>query len=233
MAEMPKMNLSPEATPWGREMQNLVTQQRAEIAILNQSLSNLQRTVSGLIRAVGDIDIDPSTIAIDMSQVTTGDLPQSRVTGTWDKSVDTTGSVTADGFGTFDAGVQALGTYNQSVAGMGGFRTISVALNNGMYGGVTSSRRYKEDITEPDIPLETLRALAPKFYRYIAQTDSPEPLQLSLIAEDVDALGLNWLVDYDDEGRPDSLNERAVPYLAILLAKAALDKLDELQTPVE
>lgn len=233
MPEIPKMNLSPEATPWGRAMQDRVTSQEARIDSLASTLANTTAVLNAALTALGNLsDFDPGTIVIDMSQVTTGDLDQSRVTGTWTKDVSG-GTVSATGFGNFDAGVTALGTYNQSVAGMGGFRTISVALNNGMFGGLTSSARYKEDIADPDIPLETLRALAPKFYRYIALTDSPEPLQMSFIAEDIDELGLDWLVEYDDEGRPDSLNERAVPYLAILLAKATLDRLDELQPPVE
>lgn len=233
MPKIPRMNLSPEATPWGRAMQDMVAAQQTKIDQLASNLANTMSTLNATLTALGNVsDFDPGTIAIDMSQVVTGDLDQSRVVGTWTKDVSG-GTVDASGFGNFDAGVTALGTYNQSVAGMGGFRPVSVALNNGMYGGVTSSRRYKEDITDPDIPLETLRALAPKFYRYIARTDSPEPIQMSLIAEDVADLGLDWLVEFDNEGRPDSLNERAVPYIAILLAKAALDKLDELQTPVE
>jgi hypothetical protein len=198
-------------------------------------VGNLQDALNSALGLLGALSgFDPSTIQIDMSQVPTGNLDQTRVTGNWDKSVVTAGSVSAaggvgsTGTGTFDTGVTSTGMYAQSVAGMGGFRTVSVALN-GVTGGLTSSAKFKTDIVDAEIPLEALRKLRVVFYRYLAQVpfdQAREPINLGLIAEEVDALGLTWLVDYDDEGAPYALNERMLPYVGILLAQLAHDRID-------
>lgn len=235
MAQMPKSNLPPDALEWGRQMQERLDAADQRNADLAAQVASLGKSLnSALLALSGVINFNPDTIEIDMSQVPTGDLDQSRVTGTWDKAVSTSstvagnGGVSSSGIGTFVTGVNSTGVYAQSVAGMGGFRTVSVAAN-GVMGGLTSSARYKEGIADPEIPIETLRALRAKFYRYIAQTDAREPLQMSFIAEDVHDLGLRWLVAYDEEGRPDGLNERAVPYLVLLLAQSAHDRIDALE----
>lgn len=53
MAEIPRMNLSPEATPWGRAMQDRVTSQEAEIARLRQDTENTLRSFNGALTNLG------------------------------------------------------------------------------------------------------------------------------------------------------------------------------------
>lgn len=233
--QIPKPFLPATAIPWAKAIEKRGEQQAAEIADLKALVTSQSKALAQALAALGAVsEFDPAGLSIDMSQVPTGNLAQSRVTGTWDKpvsavgSVAATGDMVATGTGSFAFGVTSVGMYNQSVAGMGGFRTVSVALN-GVTGGLTSSERYKTDIIPAEVPLEALRALRVVFYRYLAQvpfSQDAEPVNLGLIAEQVDELGFTWLVDYDDEGRPDALNERMLPYVAILLAQIAHDRLD-------
>lgn len=53
MAEIPRMNLSPEATPWGRSMQDRVESQATEIARLRQETENTLRSFNGALTNLG------------------------------------------------------------------------------------------------------------------------------------------------------------------------------------
>lgn len=52
MAVFPQMNLPPEATPWGRQVQQQIEAQQREIERLRQDLANLQRTVDTVLARV-------------------------------------------------------------------------------------------------------------------------------------------------------------------------------------
>ena len=151
-------------------------------------------------------------------------IPVAKInSGQWTGDIDTPWQMKTS------AGVTAQATYAQSVAGMGGFRTMSVAAN-GIYGGLTSSRKFKRDIKSAKIARATLRKFAQliSWYRYKAVqrgTQGDEPLQLGSIAEDVHDLGLTFLVDYED-GEPYALVERHLPYLPMLHAEDAHVRID-------
>lgn len=51
---MPPMNLSPEATPWGREMMNRVMALEAKLAANQQDTDNVLRTVNGALTNLGE-----------------------------------------------------------------------------------------------------------------------------------------------------------------------------------
>lgn len=96
-----------------------------------------------------------------------------------------------------DGRVFILDAYN---TGVSGGRDLYVG-SNGELGYNTSSRRYKENIA----PLEDnfLKILKAQPVTYTAK-DSKEQ-GLGFIAEDLDKLGLNNLVIYDNQGRPESV----------------------------
>jgi hypothetical protein len=156
-------------------------------------------------------------------------VASSKVTGQWTGDIETPWSLKLTGA----AGILAPAVYDQTVAGMGGWRSLYVAAN-GVFGGVTSSARFKRDIRSADIPRATLRQLRVVFFRYIADVAAGDDLpQIGLIAEEVHELGLTWLVDYDAEGAPHALNDRAFPFIALLLAQDAEDRIDALIERVE
>jgi hypothetical protein len=68
----------------------------------------------------------------------------------------------------------------------GGFAdTVTVDLNTGLLGHLTSSRRHKEDIKAMDDASETLYRLRPVTYRYKKEIDRNQALDYGLIAEEV------------------------------------------------
>ena len=68
----------------------------------------------------------------------------------------------------------------------GGFAdTVTVDLNTGLVGHLTSSRRHKEDIKAMDNGSEMLYRLKPVTYRYKKEIDRNQALDYGLIAEEV------------------------------------------------
>ena len=68
----------------------------------------------------------------------------------------------------------------------GGFAdTVTIDLNTGLIGHLTSSRRHKEDINAMEDASETLYRLKPVTYRYKKEIDSNQALDYGLIAEEV------------------------------------------------
>jgi uncharacterized coiled-coil protein SlyX len=68
----------------------------------------------------------------------------------------------------------------------GGFAdTVTVDLNTGLIGHLTSSRRHKEDIKAMEDASETLYRLKPVTYRYKKEIDRNQALDYGLIAEEV------------------------------------------------
>lgn len=147
-------------------------------------------------------------------------------------SMHATGNVTVDGMTTSTGGLNSVDVFNRLVTGSGAFRTVSVNVL-GAIGQTVSSMKYKQDITPAVIPRETLRALRLVFFRYIARApfdQEQQPWLLGLIAEEVHALGLTWLVVYDDNGEPEALVDFALPFLGLLLAQYNADDIDELRS---
>ena len=66
-----------------------------------------------------------------------------------------------------------------------------------------SSRRYKENIKQLSDDFSKILEVEPKTY---TRPNVPNRWELGYIAEEFDDLGLNKLVQYDEEGRPDSIN---------------------------
>ena len=92
---------------------------------------------------------------------------------------------------------------------------------------ITSSARYKKDIAPAAIPDSSALALQPKTFRPIVEEDGVG-LVLGLIAEEVAAIPVlgDLLVNYDDQGRPDSVNYDRI-------AIALIDVIKDLSARVE
>ena len=71
-----------------------------------------------------------------------------------------------------------------SVSG-GAADTVTIDLNTGLLGHLTSSRRHKEDIKAMDSTSELLYRLRPVTYRYKKEIDRDQALDYGLIAEEV------------------------------------------------
>jgi len=86
---------------------------------------------------------------------------------------------------------------------------VTVNLNTGLLGHLSSSRRYKEDIQPMENASETLYRLKPVSYRYKKEIDSMQSPAFGLIAEEVAAVN-PALVACNAEGKPESVHYEMV-----------------------
>jgi len=92
----------------------------------------------------------------------------------------------------------------------GGFAdTVTIDLNTGLLGHLTSSRRHKEDIQAMDNASETLYRLKPVTYRYKKEIDRNQALDYGLIAEEVAEIDPN-LALRNGKGEIESVRYNAI-----------------------
>jgi hypothetical protein len=92
----------------------------------------------------------------------------------------------------------------------GGFAdTVTIDLNTGLLGHLTSSRRHKEDIKAMDNASETLYRLKPVTYRYKKEIDRNQVLDCGLIAEDVAEIDPNLAIR-NGKGEIESVRYNAI-----------------------
>jgi hypothetical protein len=102
-----------------------------------------------------------------------------------------------------DGYVNSLSTYSLT----GGTANLSID-SSGYITRATSSIRYKRDVETYDKGLSIVLAARPVYYKSsVADADGnvPETQFAGLIAEELDALGLNEFVEYNQEGQPDAV----------------------------
>jgi Chaperone of endosialidase len=86
---------------------------------------------------------------------------------------------------------------------------VTVNVNTGLIGRVTSSRRYKEEIQPMDQASEALYQLKPVNFRYKKEIDHAQALSFGLIAEEVAEVNPDLIVR-DTVGRPETVRYDAV-----------------------
>jgi hypothetical protein len=92
----------------------------------------------------------------------------------------------------------------------GGFAdTVTIDLNTGLLGHLTSSRRHKEDIKPMNDASEMLYRLKPVTYRYKKAIDRSQALDYGLIAEDVAEVDPNLAVR-NREGQIETVRYNAI-----------------------
>jgi hypothetical protein len=118
-------------------------------------------------------------------------------------NVNATGNVNGS-HGVFPGGVNSTDVYNHLLTYGGGYRAQYIHID-GTMGYVPSSRQFKQDEKPAVLDPKTVRRLQLVTFRYIAavtELGDGAAIEYGLIAEEVDALGLTWLVDYDEAGKP-------------------------------
>lgn len=154
----------------------------------------------------------------------------------WDGTRFSTGATLACGGDMLATGnVVGAASYAQSVAGGGGYRALYVRAD-GLYGGVTSARRFKQDFADVEWTEEQIRAIPILLFRYrkdvaAARTDPTmhAPLILGTIADDLHDLGLWEFVVYEDD-RPISVHYELLGLAALWLAQRNAARLDALES---
>lgn len=108
-------------------------------------------------------------------------------------------------------------------------RSVYIA-SNGQFGGVSSSRSTKEDISPISYSVDSLLAVEPVMFKYIGQENNET--HVGFIAEQLDELGLSAYLTYDGSGKPVTVNyEFYVSALQKVVQKLSTD-IAELKTKV-
>lgn len=119
-------------------------------------------------------------------------------------------------------GNMSSNVYNRTLGGQ--YRVLYVN-SAGLIGWVSSSRRQKKNIKPASVDPAAVLGLQLVTFLYKAMPDDlgRGELQHGLIAEDVDALGLTWLVDYGAEGQPEGIryDRLALALLPVIQQQAA------------
>lgn len=118
-------------------------------------------------------------------------------------SVTAGGNVTAGGTITANTAFNSLATYSRNVTGSGSYRSLWVNID-GEIGYVPSSLQFKRDIADidPDPAVLDVQVVRFRYKDAVENMGEDAPVEVGVIAEQVHALGLSWLVDYDANGEP-------------------------------
>ena len=220
---IPPYRFAPDEVAWAKWAQAKLVELQRSLDLLRQSTGNQSTTQSGTIRVLGEalVDLDArvqaaiNTITLDMGQVTTGTLDQSRVTGTWTKDVATAGSVLASGIGTFGTGLTSVGAAALDLSTIAGTRQpVWQHIATGRYGYAPSTLEAKTDI-EPGLPFtaEDVYETIPVVWKYLGQVDirdnpeNPEydpdyvvPMEIGLVAQWLVERNMSLFVVFHEDG---------------------------------
>jgi hypothetical protein len=103
--------------------------------------------------------------------------------------------------------------------------------SNGLIARSTSSRRYKTNIESVDFTDNQLKSLRPVKFQGIADAERGDTAyRVGLIAEEVaDIVGLEDIVEYNEDGTPENINYNSLAPILISVVKRILNRLDALE----
>lgn len=123
-----------------------------------------------------------------------------------------TGTINATGIITAAGGFNSPAVYSNLVS-TGAYRVQYINISGAM-GYVPSSLQFKQDVnTAPDVAAAMLamRVVTFRYRQAVAELGEGATVEWGVIAEEIESLGLTWLVDYDSEGKPEGVKyERLV-----------------------
>lgn len=130
------------------------------------------------------------------------------------------------------AGLQSIDVYNRVLSTS--FRAVYVSSTSGLgeLGHVPSSARFKSRIESTTVDPEVWRALRLVTYQYkaaVKELGADAAVEVGLIAEEVHAAGLTWLVDYDEDGLPYSIKREALAFALIPAVQQVDDRLARIE----
>ncbi|MGV8912248.1 MAG: tail fiber domain-containing protein [Rhodoglobus sp.] len=184
------------------------------------------------VEAPGTIDLSGGSFTAanvtGTSSVTSGGTIQGA-------TVVSTGNVSAAGAvsgstGTFHGGVKSIDVYNRLVSGSP--YKVGYVDNTGQLGYVPSSRRYKRDIRTAQLDVRSvmakLRVVTFRYLNAVEMSGKDAPTEWGVIAEEIHELGLTWLVDYNEDGKPDGVKHERFAILLIMASKEQQTQIDAL-----
>ena len=174
---------------------------------------------------------DPTGVSSYQPLITNGSLQAFRTGNTERMRIDASGNVlvgqtsasgTSTGTTDFYSGGLVINPNNRTSSGSA---NCVWATGTGQFYRSTSSIKYKQNVNDAEYGLAEVMQLRPVTYQGKSEVDGEKRFG-GFIAEEVDAIGLNEFVVYDEQDRPDSLGyDRMVSLLtkAIQELKAIVD----------
>lgn len=114
--------------------------------------------------------------------------------------------------------------YSRAIAGNSVYIT-----SGGRLGHVASAARFKDVCGDAELDVDAIRRVRVRAYTYRPEYALGGDVQIGVIAEELEALGLDWLVGYDDAGEPLTVHYERLGLLALELAQDNARRLDELE----
>lgn len=163
-----------------------------------------------------------------------------QVNGVFSGYVQAGGNITStSGIVQADAGLWSTAVYNDVLSTA--YRA-TWSRSDGKLGYVPSSARFKTNIAPAvldgaSLVLLALRVVTFQYVAAVEELGEEAVTEWGLIAEEVDELGLTWLVDYDEEGLPFGVKYERVPLLLIMAMQdqvaATGQRIDALEMRLE
>jgi len=132
------------------------------------------------------------------------------------------------------AGITSPGAVTTNLASMAGTRTpVWMHDATGIFGYAPSTVLEKVDIVDAPVTLEQFASVMPRAYRYAAQValeDSDPgyvaPVEIGLLAEDLDAAGLGQFVVRGEDGAPKTIDYAGLGAVGMILTARRLAGVD-------
>ncbi len=244
MDVIPPMNLAPEATPWGRHMQMLLTetvqglererQSSANAAAMSTSSNRVTtQNVQTLTALTGNLQQQVAGLAgaaINTTTVTaSGAISAGSLSVLGDSAVGGAQHVAGDE--TVDGKLRNVTAYSNPITTS--YRNLFVTSVDGQFGYNLSSRRFKQDIQTATVDPQSVLLLRLCTYRYVAAVEmsgDAAAIEHGLIAEEVEAAGLGWLVDYDEDGQPLTLKFHLIAMALLPVLQDLEERLGKVET---
>jgi len=164
--------------------------------------------VKGTLQVTGDLQVPAGALSSSGNMTAGVDVVAGRdVSAVRDvlasRDVAAVAQVRGDN-GLFTNGLRVPDAYNRNLTGSGGYKVAYWDLN-GQAGYVPSSLRFKQDVAAADIDPLAILSIEIVTYRYkeaVANFGEETNVEFGVIAEQVAACGLSWLIDYDEDGEP-------------------------------
>jgi len=104
--------------------------------------------------------------------------------------------------------------------------------SDGTLGHTASSRRYKKHIAPyPALTASQFAALRVVTFQWRNNVDPSDHVEVGMIAEELDELGLTWAVFYDESGRPEGIHYDRIVLAVIGYVQALDERVTALEAP--
>jgi hypothetical protein len=196
----------------GRIVRDLERRQQEEAAARRLERSSIGTggtlEVKGTLLVTGDLEVPAGSLSSAANMTAGVDVSAGRDVAavrdvTAGRDVAAVAQVRGNN-GLFPGGINSVDVYSRLVTGSGSY-TSTYTNAAGQMGQVPSSLRFKQDVSPAAVDAAAILAIRLVTFRYIEAVENlgdDAAIEWGVIAEELDQLGLTWLVNYDEDGLP-------------------------------